>query len=95
MLLGGGFFVARREGWFNVSFMDTKQIQATTQVKESYPADVVEMVPDLVKLDPQARKDLRQVLSKPVTAAEFFAVIAKLIKPEEPPTPPEEPGPKG
>jgi hypothetical protein len=95
LLLGGGFLVARREGLFNISFMDTRQIQATTQVKESYPADVVELIPDLVKLNPEARKDLRQVLSKPATAAEFFAVIAKLIKPEEPPTPPEKQEPKG
>jgi hypothetical protein len=93
--LVGGFLVARREGWFNISFMDTKQVQETTKVKESYPPDVVALVPELAKLKPEARKDLHQILSKPTTAEELFALIAKLIKPEDAPTPPEEDGPKG
>ena len=65
------------------SFQDTKQIQATKAVQEGYPADVVEMVPDLAKLKPEARKNLRQILAKPGTAAELFASIVKLIKPED------------
>jgi hypothetical protein len=94
MLFGGGYFVFRREGWVSVSFQDTKQIQATRTVPEGYPVDVVEMVPELAKLKPDARKNLRQILSKPGTAAELFASIVKLIKPEEASTPPEENGPK-
>ena len=89
IVLGGGFLVARREGWFKISFQDTKTIQG------SYPADVVDMVPELAKLKPDARKNLRQILSKPATAAELFALIAKLIKKEEAPTPPEENASKG
>jgi hypothetical protein len=89
LVLGGGFLVARREGWLKVSFQDTRTIQG------SYPADVVEMVPELAKMKPEARKNLRQILSKPGTAAELFALIAKLIKKEEPSTAPEESGPKG
>ena len=89
LVLGGGFLVARREGWFKISFQDTKTIQG------SYPADVVDMVPELAKLKPDARKNLRQILSKPATAAELFALIAKLIKKEEPPTQKEENSPKG
>jgi hypothetical protein len=88
LVLGGGFLVARREGWLKVSFQDTRTIQG------SYPADVVEMVPELAKMKPEARKNLRQILSKPGTAAELFASIVKLIKPEEASTPPEENGPK-
>jgi len=95
LVLGGGFLVGRREGWFNVSFIDTKQIQATTQVKENYPADVVEMVPELVKLKPDARRNLRQILAKPATAEELFALVAKMITPDDAPKPPEENGPKG
>ena len=94
LVLGGGFLVARREGWFSISFQDTKQIQATRQIQESYPADVVELVPQLAKLRPEARKDLGQILSKPATAAELFALIAKLIKPDDAPTPPEDKNPK-
>ena len=95
LLLGGGFLVARREGWFNISFQDTTQIQATRQVKENYPADVVELVPQLAKLKPESRKDLGQILSKPATAEEFFALVAKLIKPDDSSTPPEDNAPKG
>jgi hypothetical protein len=79
ILLGGGFFVARREGWIKISFQETKQIQG------SYPADVVDLVPEIAKLKPAARKDLRQVLSRPSTAAELFALAAKLIKKQDAP----------
>ena len=74
LVLGGGFLVLRREGLLKISFQDTKQI------KGSYPADVVDMVPYLTKLKPAARKDLRKLLSKPATAAELFALVAKLTK---------------
>lgn len=79
MLFGGGYFVLRREGWVKVSFQETKTIQG------SYPADVIDLVPELTKLEPAARKNLRQILSKPATAAELFALIAKLTKKEAPP----------
>ena len=95
MLLGGGYFVLRREGWVSVSFQDSKQIQATKTVQESYPADVVDLVPDLAKLKPDARKNLRQILAKPATAADLFASIVKLIKPEDVSTPPMETEQKG
>ena len=79
LLFGGGFFVLRRENLVKISFQDTKQIQ------DGYPADVVDLVPEIVKLKPAARKDLQQILSKPSTAAELFALVAKLINKEEPP----------
>jgi hypothetical protein len=80
LVLGGGFFVARREGWFKVSFQDTKTIQG------SYPADVVDMVPELAKLKPAARKNLRQILLNPGMAAELFALVNKLVGKEGPST---------
>ncbi len=95
MLFGGGYFVLRREGWVSISFQDTRQIQATKTVPDGYPTDVVEMVPELAKLKPEARRNLRQILAKPGNAAELFASIVKLIKPEEASTPPEENTPKG
>jgi hypothetical protein len=95
MLFGGGYFVLRREGWVSVSFQDTKQIQATKTVQEGYPADVVEMVPGLAKLKPEARQDLRQILARPGTAAELFGSIVKLIKPDESSKPPADDAPKG
>jgi hypothetical protein len=78
IVLVGGFFVARREGWLKVSFQDTKTIQG------SYPADVVDMAPALASLKPSARRDLQQILSKPGMAAELFALVTKLTKGEEP-----------
>lgn len=95
MLFGGGYFVMRREGFVSISFQDTKQIQATRTVQEGYPVDVVEMVPELAKLKPEARKNLRQILAKPGTAAELFGSIVKLIKPEEAAAASEEEEPKG
>ena len=95
MLFGGGYFVLRREGWVSVSFQDTKQIQATKTVQEGYPEDVIEMVPELAKLKPEARKNLRQILAKPGTAAELFASIVNLIKPEDAAAATKEEEPKG
>jgi hypothetical protein len=89
MLVGGGYFVLRREHWIKVSFEETKQIEG------SYPADVVDLVPALEKLNPVARKNLGQILSKPATAAELFALVTKLTKKDDSPTPPEENEPKG
>ena len=84
ILLGGGFLVARREGWIKVSFQETKVIQG------SYPADVVDMVPEIAKLKPAARKDLRQIIAKPATAAEVFALVTKLATKDEAPATPED-----
>ena len=85
MVLGGGFFIGRREGLFKVSFQDTRTIQG------SFPADVVDMVPQIARLNPVARKDLRQVLAKPATAAELFALVTKLTKEESPSSSDEQP----
>jgi hypothetical protein len=79
MVLGGGFFILRREGWVKVSFQETKQIQG------SYPADVVDLVPELARLNPGARRDLHKILSKPGTATELFALVNKLTGIEESP----------
>jgi hypothetical protein len=79
LLFGGGYFVLRRENLLKISFQDTKSIQ------DGVPADVVDMIPEIEKLKPSARKNLRQILSKTSTATELFALLAKLIEKEEPP----------
>jgi hypothetical protein len=76
ILLGGGFFVMKREGWINVSFEDPKRIS----VKEKYPADIVEMLPEIARLKPATRKALRDILSEPRAAGDLFASINKLTK---------------
>ncbi len=72
MLAGGGALVLRNEKLVVVSFRDTKTVQG------QYPADVVEMVPALARLNPAARKSLRRLLGKPDATAAFLASIDKL-----------------
>ena len=78
IVLVGGFFVLRREGWINISFDDPKRVP----VQQKYPADVVELLPAIGKLKPEARQTLKTILDKPIAAADLFASIEKLIKPE-------------
>jgi hypothetical protein len=74
IVLGGGFFVLRREGLINVSFEDPKRVP----VQEKYPADVVEMLPGLSRLKPASRRILQNILAKPQVAADLLASIDKL-----------------
>lgn len=88
MLFGGGYFVLSREHWIRVSFQETKQMVG------NYPADVVDMVPQIANLKASARADLRKIIAKPATAAEVFALVNKLSGKEEPPSVPAEPKPE-
>ncbi|MGA7194761.1 MAG: hypothetical protein WBW94_14130 [Anaerolineales bacterium] len=72
MLIGGGALVISREGFVKVSFKDTKSVEG------EYPADVVEMIPQIAKLKPNARKSLRRLLQKPDATAEMLTSIDKL-----------------
>jgi hypothetical protein len=72
MLIGGGALVVNREGLVRVSFKETKPVEG------EYPADVVDMVPNLAKLKPNARKSLRRLLEKPEATAEVLTSIDKL-----------------
>ena len=74
MLIGGGALVIGREGLIKVSFKDTKPVEG------EYPADVVDMVPDIAKLKPNARKSLRRLLEKPDATAEVLTSIDKLTE---------------
>lgn len=71
LVLGGGLFVLRKEGLLRISFQETKQI------KGRYPADVVEMVPDIARLKPASRRTLRQFLAKPQDASDLIESIKK------------------
>ncbi|MCL4531537.1 MAG: hypothetical protein M1282_19295 [Chloroflexi bacterium] len=74
MLIGGGALVVSREGLIRVSFKETKPVEG------EYPADVVDMVPDIAKLKPNARKSLRRLLEKPDATAEVLTSIDKLTE---------------
>lgn len=79
LVLGGGFFVLKREGLINISFEDPKRVP----VQEKYPADVVEMLPAIGKLKPASRRILKNILAKPQVAADLLTSLDKLIH-EEP-----------
>jgi hypothetical protein len=79
IVLGGGFFVLKREGLINVSFEDPKRVP----IQKKYPADVVEMLPGLSRLKPASRRILQNILAKPQVAADLLASIDKLTH-EEP-----------
>jgi len=78
LVLGGGFFVLKREGWINVSFEDPKRVP----IKEKYPADVVKMLPSIIRLKPASRWILQNILAKPQVAADLLASIDKLTHEE-------------
>ena len=74
MVIGGGGFVISREGLVRVSFKDTKPVEG------EYPADVVDMIPEIAKLKPATRKSLRRLLEKPETITELSNSPDKLTK---------------
>jgi len=77
LVLGGGFFVLRKEGLLSISFQETKQI------KGRYPADVVDMLPDLARLKPARRQALRHILKNPLVASDLIKLIEKQSDAEE------------
>ncbi len=72
MVLGGGGLVLTRERLVRVSFQETKPVTG------EYPADVVDIVPDIAKLKPGARKSLQRMLKKPGAAADLLDAVDKL-----------------
>jgi len=74
LLIGGGALMISREGLVKVSFKDTKPVEG------EYPADVVDMVPQIAKLKPNARKSLLRLLEKPDATAEVLTSIDKLTE---------------
>jgi hypothetical protein len=74
MLIGGGALVVSHEGLIRVSFQETKPVEG------EYPADVVELVPQIAKLKPNARKSLRRLLERPEATAEVLTSIDKLAE---------------
>ncbi len=77
MVLGGGAMVVMREGLVRVSFKETRPVPG------EYPRDVVEILPDLAKLKPAARKSLQRVLQKPSAAGNLLEAVEKFMKDEE------------
>lgn len=76
MVVGGGGFVVTREKFINVKFGDTRE------VKEEYPADVVEMLPKIAGLKTGTRKSLKNVLDHK-KADKALDLLDTIIKKDE------------
>jgi hypothetical protein len=70
VLLGGGAFVVHNEGWVDVDFAKV----------DEYPAELVDLLPKVSRLTPQARRKLEQILEDPRQAE---SILSKLEFPEE------------
>jgi hypothetical protein len=77
ILVGGGVFVLHNEKWINISFGDTKAVEG------EYPADVVDILPELTELKPQSRQTLRKILSNPKKAEKVIQLLDEVVSPEE------------
>jgi hypothetical protein len=77
VLVGGGSYVVYNEGLIRVSFKDTKPIEG------EYPADIVDMLPEIAKLKAPARKSLRHLLGKPEAATNLLRSLDALTKNDE------------
>lgn len=76
MAVGGGGFVATREKFINVKFGDTKAVDA------EYPADVVDMLPQIASLKADARKSLKNVLETK-KAEKVLNLMDEVVKKDE------------
>jgi cytochrome c553 len=77
LAIGGGGFVLYNEKLVKVSFGDTKKVEG------EYPADVVDMLPVIAKLDPKMRKSLKSLLEDPKKAKKTFDLIDTVYSDKE------------
>ncbi len=76
LVVGGGGLVVTREKFINVKFGDTRE------VKDEYPADVVEMLPKLAGLKTDSRKSLNNMLDSK-KADKVLDLIDKVVSKDE------------
>ncbi len=77
MVVGGGGMIILRERLVRVTFKETKPVSG------EYPPDVVDMIPALAKLRPDARKSLQEMLRKPAAVASLLDAVGKLTQKDE------------
>jgi hypothetical protein len=73
LALGGGGFVLVHEKMVKVSFGDTRRVE------NEYPADLVEMLPALSGLKPQARRSLLGILRNPGKTEKVLGLIDEIV----------------
>ncbi len=75
--VGGGGFVVTREKLVSVKFGDTQK------VGKEFPAEVVEMLPQIAGLKPGARKALKNVLENPGKASKVLDLMDAVVSEKE------------
>jgi len=73
LAVGGGGFVIINEKLVKVSFGDTKTVEG------EYPGDVVDMLPAIAGLKPQARKNLKNILDNPRKTEKILGLIGEIV----------------
>jgi hypothetical protein len=73
MVVGGGGYVITREKLIHVSFGDTRKAEG------EYPADVVEMLPQIAGLKTKTRKSLKNVLDNPKKADKVLDLMEAVV----------------
>lgn len=76
LALGGGGFVIKNEGWFDLSAIDTKAIEG------EYASDVVDMLPAISELKPASRKALSKILRNPNGLEKVLKLIDSIVMSE-------------
>lgn len=76
LAVGGGGFVATREKLIHVSFGNTSQVEG------EYPADVVEMLPQIASLKARTRRSLKTLLDQPQKADKVLELIHAVLTDE-------------
>jgi hypothetical protein len=77
VVLGGGSFVIFNEVRLS------RLSRETVKIEGEYPADVVEMLPDIVRLKPQTRKTLENILNNPEKTDKVLGLIDAAVSDEE------------
>lgn len=77
LAIGGGGFVLYNEKLVKVTFGDTRPVQG------EYPADVVDVLPGIVGLKPQARKSLKKMLGNPKKTEKVLDLIDEITTEEK------------
>ncbi len=73
LAVGGGGFVIVNEKLVKVSFGDTRTVEG------EYPGDVVDMLPAIAGLKPQARKNLKNILDNPKKTEKILGLIGEIV----------------
>jgi hypothetical protein len=74
--VGGGSFVVYNEVRLSRSSRETVKVEG------EYPADVVDMLPNIVNLKPKTRKSLKNILTKPEKTDKVLGLIDAVVSDE-------------